>query len=187
MRNVVYSMMVSLDGFIEGADPEQDWATVDEELHGFVNDLQAQFDTHLYGRRVYEAMAGYWNTAGDNPSAPVIEQDFSRIWTQLQKIVFSKTLATVEGNAQIVREVDAAEVNRWKAEPGKDMALAGANLAARFWELDLVDELQMVVHPVLLGGGRRMLPPLEGMRRLELLETRRFSSGVVYVRYQVTK
>jgi len=183
MRKVIYSMFVSLDGFIEGPNRELDWHIVDEELHRFVNDQQGEFDTYLYGRRMYEVMA-YWETADRNPSSPEYELEFARIWKSVPKIVFSKTLPHVQGNARLVRDNVAAEITKLKAQPGKDMDLGGPTIASTFMQLGLIDEYRLFVHPVVLGGGTRMFPTSNDTVNLRLVETRTFGSGVVYLRYR---
>jgi dihydrofolate reductase len=184
MRKVVYSLNVSLDGFIEDSNGSLDWSTPDEELHRFFNEQEREFDFQLYGRQIYETMAAYWTTAHTNPSAPAYEIEYARIWQSIPKIVFSKTLQQVGENARLVRDNIAEEVRALKAQPGKDMAVCCAGLAASFLRLDLIDEYRPVVHPVVLGGGKPMFPALDKMIRLRLIETRRFGNGAVLFRYQ---
>ncbi len=184
MRKVIYSMMVSLDGFIEGPNRELDWHIIDEELHTFVNDQQRAMGAFLYGRRLYEIMVDYWPTADTNPSAPGYEVEFARIWKNMPKIVFSKTLDTVEWNSRLVRDNIAEEVTKLKAQPGNDLTLGGATLASTFMRLGLIDEYQLFVHPVVLGSGTPFFPALDDKIHLRLIETRTFGSGVVYLRYQ---
>ena len=183
MRKVIYSMFVSLDGFIEGPNKELDWHIVDEELHRFVNDQQGAIDIHLYGRRMYEVMS-YWQTADTNPSSPAPEVEFARIWQKIPKIVFSKTLEQVEGNARLVRDNIAEEITKLKEQPGKDLELGGADIASTFMQLDLIDEYGLYIHPVVLGGGTPMFRALDNKINLRLVETRKFGSGVVLLRYQ---
>jgi dihydrofolate reductase len=176
-------MLVSLDGFIEGPDRELDWHLIDEELHTFVNDRQSECDTCLYGRRMYEVMR-YWETADTNPSSPAYELEFARIWKKMPKIVFSKTLEQVQGNARLVRDDIAEEVTRLKAQPGKNMELGGPTIASTFMRLGLIDEYGLFIQPVILGSGTPMFPALGDKINLRLVETRTFGSGVVYLRYQ---
>jgi len=183
MRKLIYSMGVSLDGYIAGPDGDIGWSAPDEELHRFHNRQALELGVHLCGRRLYEVMA-YWETAEENPSAPEHELEFARIWKDLPKIVFSKTLENVEGNATLVRDGAAEEVARLKEQPGKDLAVGGAGLASTFVKLGLVDEYRFFVSPVVLGGGTPYLPPLDERIKLELVETRTFGSRVVYVRYR---
>jgi dihydrofolate reductase len=183
MRKLIYSMGVSLDGFIAGPGGEIDWSAPGEELHRFHNQNAREIGAHLYGRRLYEDMAP-WETAEQNPSATEPELEFARIWKQMPKIVFSRTLEKVEGNARLVREGAAAEVAKLKQESGKDLAVGGAGLAATFMKLGLIDEYRLFVSPVVLGGGTPYFPALEERIDLELLETRTFGSRVVYLRYR---
>jgi dihydrofolate reductase len=183
MRKLIYSMGVSLDGFIAGPDGEIDWSAPDEELHRFHNQQAREVGADLYGRRLYEVMT-YWETADEQPSLPEHELEFARIWKDTPKIVFSKTLEKVEGNARLVRDNAADEVARLKQEPGKDLAVGGAGLASTFIRLGLIDEYRLFVSPVVLGAGTPYFPALSERIELELVETRTFGSRVVYLRYQ---
>jgi dihydrofolate reductase len=183
MRNLIYSMGVSLDGFIAGPDGEIDWSAPGEELHRFHNQQTREMGAHLMGRRLYEVMR-YWETADEQPSAPEHELEFARIWEDMPKIVFSKTLEKVEGNVRLVRDNVAEEVARLKEKPGNDLAVGGAGLASTLMKLDLIDEYRLFVSPVVLGGGTPYFPALDERINLELVETRTFGSRVVYVRYQ---
>jgi dihydrofolate reductase len=183
MRKVIYSMGVSLDGFIAGPDGEIDWSVPDEELHRFHNQQMRETGENLYGRRLYEVMT-YWETAEENPLASDCEIEFARIWKDTPKIVFSKTLEKVEGDARLVRDGVAEEVAKLKQQPGKDLAVGGAGLASTLIELDLVDEYRLFVSPVVLGGGTPYFPAMDEKISLELIETRTFGSRVVYLRYR---
>ena len=184
MRKVIYSMGVSLDGFIAGPDGEIDWSAPDEELHRFHNQQIREIGAHLCGRRLYEEMV-YWETADENPSATEFELEFAGIWKQLPKIVFSKTLEKVEGNARLVRDGVAEEVAKLKEQPGKDLAVGGAGLASTFTKLGLIDEYRLFVNPVVLGAGTPYFPALDERIDLELVETQMFGSRVVYLRYRL--
>jgi dihydrofolate reductase len=183
MRRLIYSMGVSLDGFIAGPGGEIDWSAPDEELHRFHNEQAREIGAHLYGRRLYEVMT-YWETADQSRSAAEYEVEFARIWKATPKIVFSSTLESVEGNASLVKDNIAEQVARLKEQPGKDLAVGGAGLAATLMKLGLIDEYRPFVHPVVVGGGTPYFPPLEERINLHLVETRTFGSGVVYVRYE---
>jgi dihydrofolate reductase len=183
MRRLIYSMSVSLDGFIAGPQGEIDWGNPDEELHRFHNRRTQELGAHLCGRRLYEVML-YWETADRNPSATDYELEFARIWQALPRIVFSTTLDQVEGNARLVKGDAAEEVARLKAEPGKDLGVGGAGLASTLAKEGLIDEYPLFVCPVVLGGGTPFFPPLDERIELELLETRTFGSRVVYLRYR---
>ena len=186
MRKVIYSMLVSLDGFMEGPNRELDWAIPDEELHTFINNQQSEIDTYLYGRGLYEIML-YWETAEQNPSAPAYELEFARIWQRTPKVVFSKTLKQVGGNARLVRDNITSEITRLKAQPGQDMEIGGAEIAATCMPLGLIDEYRVFIHPVILGSGKSFFPALDDPINLRLVETRTFGSGVVYLRYRRTE
>jgi dihydrofolate reductase len=182
MRRLIYSMGVSLDGFIAGPGGELDWTAPDEELHRFHNEQMQEIGVHLCGRRLYETMV-YWETAQEDPSATDYMLEFARIWQRLAKIVFSRTLAEVEGNATLVRGGLAEEVTRLKEQSGKDLAVAGAGLASACTRLGLIDEYRLFVSPVVLGAGTSYFPSLEERIDLELIETRTFGSRVVYLRF----
>jgi dihydrofolate reductase len=183
MRKVIYSTMVSLDGFTEGPNRNLDWHIIDDELHSFINDQQREIDTYLFGRRMYEVMV-YWDTADTDPSNPEYVLEFARIWKNIHKIVFSKTLEDVQGNATLSRGNIVEEIAKLKAVPGKDMSVGGATIAATLRQFGLIDEYQLFIHPVVLGGGTPMFPSLENKINLRLVETRTFGSGVVLLRYQ---
>jgi dihydrofolate reductase len=183
MRKLIYSMSVSLDGFIAGPQGEIDWSAPDEELHRFHNEQVREIGVHLCGRRLYETMV-YWETAEENPSASDYELEFARIWKGLPKIVFSKSLQEVEGDARLLRDGLADEVAKLKEQPGKNLAVGGAGLASSCMELGLIDEYRLFVSPVVLGGGTPYFPALEERIDLELVETRTFGSRVVYARHR---
>lgn len=184
MRKVIYAMSVSLDGYFEAADGDLGWSFPNEELHQHFNDLERTIDLHLYGRRLYETMAAFWPNADANPQAPEYVIEYARIWKVMPKIVFSKTLASVGWNSRLVSGDIAAEVNRLKARPGGDMSVGGAELAASFMQLGLIDEYRLYVHPVVLGSGRPMFRATPAPVHLQLVETHTFGSGVVLLRYQ---
>jgi dihydrofolate reductase len=183
MRKLIYSMSVSLDGFMAGPGGEIDWSVPDDELFRFHTEQVRELGGHLLGRRLYETMA-YWETAEEQPSLPEPEREFARIWKDLPKVVFSRTLETVVGNTRLVRDGTAEEVARLKEEPGKDLAVGGAGLAAGLMELGLIDEFRPFVIPVVLGGGTPFFPAVDEKVALELVETRTFGGGVVYLRYR---
>jgi dihydrofolate reductase len=182
MRKLIYSMGVSLDGFVAGPDGDFEWSAPDEELHRFHNEQMRDVGVHLCGRRLYETMV-YWETADRNPSSSDCELEFARIWQGVAKLVFSSTLANVEGNATLVSGGLPEEIARLKQEPGLDLAIGGAGLAAGAIELGLVDEFGLFVSPVVLGGGTPFFPALHRPTDLELIGTRTFASRVVHLRY----
>lgn len=183
MRKVIYAMLVSIDGFIETANGDLSWSFPDAELHRHLNELESTIDTCFYGRRLYETMAAYWPTADENPSAPDFEIEYARIWKEQKKIVVSNSLTQVGWNSLLFRGDVAEEVNRLKAQPGKDISVGGANLASTFIQLGLIDEYRLYVHPVILGGGKPMFPQSQDKVGLELAETQTFGSGVVLLRF----
>ena len=182
MRKVIYSMGVSLDGFIAGPDGAIDWSAPDDELHRFHNQQTREVGAHFCGRRLYEVMV-YWETADQNPSPAELRARVRPDLAGLPKVVFSTTLEAVEGNARLATDDVAEEVAELKQEPGKDMAVGGAGLASTFIELGLIDEYRLFVSPVVLGGGTPYFPALDQRIGLELVETRTFGSRVVYLRY----
>ena len=184
MRRVIYGMLVSLDGFMEAPGHDIGWTAPDEELHQHFNDLQYEVDTHLYGRRMYELMAEFWPTADEDSTNPGVVTEYSRIWKNVQKVVFSTTLEQVDWNARLVRDNIAEEIAAMKRQPGLAMDLGGADIAATFMELDLIDEYRLYIHPIILGGGTPLLAALGNRLNLRLLETRTFGSGVVLLRYE---
>lgn len=184
MGKLIYSMGVSLDGFIAGPDGEIDWSAPDEELHRFHNEQTREIGAHLCGRRLYETMV-YWETADENPSAPEHELEFARIWKDTPKIVFSRTLEQVEGNARLARDGLGDEVAKLREQPGMTLSVGGAGLASTVMKLGLIDEYRLFVSPVVLGGGTPYFPALDESINLELVETQTFGSRVVYVRYVI--
>jgi dihydrofolate reductase len=184
MRKVVYSPMVSLDGFVEGPTRSLDWVIVDEELHSFINEQQNAIDTYLFGRRMYEVMR-YWDTAEQDTSNPEYILEFARIWKNTHKLVFSKTLEQVQGNATLNKGNIVEEIARRKTEPGKDMSVGGATIASSLMRPNLIDEYWLYVQPVILGSGTPMFPSLDNKINLRLIETRTFNSGVVLLRYKL--
>jgi len=184
MRKVILTMSVSLDGFIEGPNREIDWHMVDDELHSHFNEWLAAMGAFLSGRVTYELMAGVWPTAGADPSSTGPMVEFARIWLDMPKIVYSTTLEHADWNTTVVRDVVPEEVMALKAQPGGDLALGGADLAAAFMRHDLIDEYRIYVHPVVIGGGKPLFPPSSGVEVvLRLVETRTFGNGVVLLRY----
>jgi dihydrofolate reductase len=184
MGRLIYSMSVSLDGFVETPSRSLDWVHVDEELHAFFNEEARAMSAFLYGRRLYEVMTESWPTAEADPAATPAMLDFARIWKDKPKIVFSRTLDRVDWKSRLVRDDAADEVARLKAQPGFDMDVGGPTTAETFLRAGLIDEVRLFVNPVVLGAGRPFFPPLEDRLELKLLETRVFGSGVVLLRYE---
>jgi dihydrofolate reductase len=182
MRSLIYSMTVSLDGFIAAPDGAIGWSVPDEELFRFHTDHVREIGTQLCGRRLYETML-YWEAAEENPLAAQ-EVEFAQIWRALPKVVFSTTLENVVGNARLASDGVGEEVSRLKEQPGEDIAVGGAGLARACMEMELIDEWRLFVSPVLLGGGTPYFPTLDKQINLELVETQTFASRVVYLRYR---
>jgi dihydrofolate reductase len=175
-------MIASLDGYVADAEGSFDWAAPDAEVHGFANELQRSVGTCLYGRRMYETMA-VWETMDAAPDSEPVIRDFAQLWRAADKIVYSTTLETVtSARTRIGREFDPEAVRRLKATADRDISVAGPVLAAAALAAGLVDELQLLIAPVVVGGGRRVLP--DGVRLdLELLDQRRFASGFAFLHY----
>lgn len=187
MGKLIYSLNVSLDGFIETVDHRLDWAHVDHELHTWFNDQSRTMDASLYGRRMYELMAGYWPTAASDPDASEAELDFARIWNALPKVVFSRTLTEVGPGCRLVSGDVGERLAELRTEFTGDLDVSGPTLAAQFLAQGLVDALVLIVHPVVLGAGTPLFPPLPEPVRLELIDTRTFASGAVALRYHVVR
>jgi dihydrofolate reductase len=183
MGKLIYSMNVSLDGYVETPDHSLDWAIVDEELHGWFNDRAREVDASLYGSRMYELMAAYWPTAESDASATEAMLDFARIWKPLPKVVFSSTLTGVEWNSRLVTGDVGDELAQLRTEFDGDLDVGGPTLASAFIGRGLVDEYRLLVHPVILGAGTPFFPKLESAIPLRLTETRSFDSGVIYLGY----
>ncbi|MCX4906833.1 dihydrofolate reductase family protein [Streptomyces sp. NBC_00878] len=187
MRSVTYSMSVSLDGYIVGPDGSFDWSVPDEEVFRFWIEEIRGVGVHLLGRRLYETML-YWETADQDPSLDDSKLEWIALWNPLPKVVFSTTLPEVQGNARPAFGGLAEEIERLRAGLGEgDIAIGGATLAAEAAALDLIDEYQTMVYPVLVGGGIPYFPRRERQVDLELVETRTFNSKVVHQRYRVTR
>ncbi|MPZ27252.1 MAG: dihydrofolate reductase [Micromonosporaceae bacterium] len=184
MRKIILMMSVSVDGFFEGPDRELDWHLVDDELHSHFNEQLSAMGAFLSGRVTYELMAGFWPTADQDPASTGPFVEFARIWRDMPKVVYSRTLERADWNATVVRDVVVEEVRELKAQPGGDLVLGGADLAATFMRHDLIDEYRLYVHPVVIGQGRPLFRPSDLTIGLRLAETRTFGNGVVLLRYQ---
>jgi dihydrofolate reductase len=187
MRRVTYSMSVSFDGYIVGPDGTFDWTAPAEDVFRFWIDEIREVGVHLMGRRLYETML-YWETADRDRSLDEAELEWAALWKPLPKVVFSSTLSALQGNARLASGGLADEIERLRAESGEgDIAIGGATLAAEAAAVGLIDEYRAMVHPVLVGGGISYFPHRERRADLELVETRTFSPGVVYLRYRVAR
>ncbi|HEY0830370.1 MAG TPA: dihydrofolate reductase family protein [Candidatus Dormibacteraeota bacterium] len=186
MGKLIYSAIMSLDGYVADERGNFDWARPDEAVHRFVNELERPVGTFLYGRRMYETMV-HWETAQNVPDQPQFALDFADLWQATDKIVFSRTLDAVSSSRTTIRrEFDAASIRALKAAAAKDVTVGGPELAGHALRAGLVDELQLFLVPVLVGGGNQALP--DGVfNRLALAEERRFANGTVYLRYELDR
>jgi dihydrofolate reductase len=183
MARLIYAAIASLDGYIEDEGGRFDWAAPDEEVHAFVNDLEREFGTYLYGRRMYETMA-VWEDAGTVAGEPPVMREFAEIWQAAEKVVYSTTLVTVSSTkTRIERDFDPEAVRRLKEAAGRDIAVGGPGLAAHAFTAGLVDECHLFLVPIMVGGGKRALPDDVRMK-LELLDERRFGNGTVHLHYR---
>ncbi len=184
MAKLIYTANTSLDGYIEDKNGSFDWAVPDEEVHKFWNDVLRPVGTHLYGRRLYEVMS-VWETMGSDPNDPAVIRDFASVWRPADKVVYSRTLAEpATPKTRIEPSFDPEAVRAMKATAATDLLIGGPELAAEAFRAGLVDECQLVIHPVSIGGGKPALP-MDLMVEMELLEERRFASGAVNLHYQV--
>lgn len=185
MARLIYGMITSLDGYTEDERGRFGWgAPEDEDVHSYINELGSSVGTYLYGRRMYETMV-FWETAHTIPDQPPFIHDWARQWQAAEKIVYSRTLAEPRSaRTRIEREFDPDAVRRLKADTRHDISVDRPELAAQALRSGLVDEVQMIVCPVVVGGGKRFFP--DGVRlNLALVEQRRFGNGVAVSRYAV--
>jgi dihydrofolate reductase len=184
MAKLINTDIVSLDGYLNDENGEFGWSEPVEEVHQFLNDLDRNVGTHLYGRRLYDVMS-YWETAHEQPDLPDYILDYSEIWRAADKIVYSSTLAGPRSaRTRIERTFDPAAVRALKETATRDLAIGGAHLAGQAHHAGLIDEVCLIICPVLVGGGTRALP--DGVRRkLTLIDQHTFSQGTIFVRYRV--
>ncbi len=182
MSKLIYTTNTSLDGYIEDTTGAFDWVNPDLVV-AFITDLLRPIGTYLLGRRVYETMSPYWDAPVEN--YPSGQRDFAQVWQKAEKIVFSRTLADITtGNARIERAFDPEAIAKLKRESKHDIHIGGAELAGLALEAGLVDECHLFLNPVVVGGGKTAFP-IGFRRNLELLETRRFSTGVIHAHYRI--
>lgn len=182
MAALIYSAIPSLDGFVEDEDGTFDWAAPDEDVHTFVNDLERPVGTHLLGRRMYEVMV-FWETV-ELEDQPPFFRDYAEIWRAADKIVYSRTLEAVSSDrTRIEREFDPETIRQLKAGADRDLTIGGPELAAHAFRAGLVDEVHLFLTPIVVGAGKRCLPA-DVRVALELLDERRFGSGVVHLHYR---
>jgi dihydrofolate reductase len=183
MAKLIYSVLSSLDGYIADENGNFDWAAPDEEVHTFVNDLERPVGTYLYGRRMYEVMVA-WETPDTFADQRPVMLDFAELWQAADKVVYSRTLEEVSSaRTRIERAFDPDAVRQMKASAGRDITVGGPDLAAQAFRAGLVDECQLFLTPIIVGGGKRALPD-KARVKLELLDERRFGNGVVYLGYR---
>jgi dihydrofolate reductase len=183
VAKLIYLMITSLDGYVADESGNFDWAAPDEEVHTFINDLMRPVGTYLYGRRMYDVMLA-WETMPTLPDQPAVTRDFSQIWRAADKIVYSRTLQSVaSARTRIAQAFDPEAIRQMKALAERDLAVGGPELAAQALAARLVDECHLFLTPIIVGGGNPSIPT--GVRlRLELLDERRFSGGMVYLHYR---
>lgn len=187
MHKVICAMGTSLDGYVVGPDGRFDWSAPDEETFGFVLEEFRRVGVHLLGRRLYETMR-YWELPENEPSWGEAEREWAALWRTVPKVVFSLTLPAVDGTCRLATRDLAEEIAAWREQPGDgDIAVGGADLAQQAAGLGVVDEYQLRVYPVLVGGGTPLFPR-EGRRvDLDLVESRDFAGGVRWSRYRVVR
>ncbi|MEO6866118.1 MAG: dihydrofolate reductase family protein [Gemmatimonadaceae bacterium] len=183
MARLIYTAMASLDGYIADSEGKFDWAMPSEEVHAFVNDLERNAGTYLYGRRMYETMVWWENI--ETADEPAVVQDYARIWRAADKVVYSRTLQAVSGaRTRLERNFDAESVRRMKDSATADISVGGAHLAGEAIRAGLVDEYHLFIMPVIVGGGTPWLP--DDVRvKLKLLDERHFENGTVYLHYSI--
>ena len=186
VANLIYSAICSLDGYIEDKEGKFDWAMPDAEVHGFVNDLERSAGTYLFGRRMYQTMM-VWETDPSIAKLSPQTHDYAEIWLAANKIVYSKTLEKVSTTkTKLEREFNPDDIQRLKKTADGDILIGGPNLAAHAFRAGLIDDCQFFLTPVVVGGGKKAFP--EDVKiNLELLEERKFKSGMVYLRYQIKR
>ena len=184
MAKLIYSAIASLDGYVEDQRGSFEWAAPDAEVHAFINDLERPIGTYLYGRRMYETMV-YWESLSLDRDESAVARDFAQIWRAADKIVFSRTHdSSSSARTRIEHDFDPAAISQLKRSSERDIAIGGAELAGQAMSAGLIDEYHLFVCPMVVGGGKRALP--DDVRiELELVDERRFRSGVVHLRYGV--
>ena len=187
MRRLIYGMNVTLDGYVATPGDDISWGGPSDELFQWWLDRERANSLLLYGRRLWETMSAYWPTGDEQPDATPAQVEYARNWRDTPKVVFSSTLDEVDWNTRLVTDDAVAEIARLKAGDGGPMAIGGATLAAAAMRAGLIDEYQLVTHPVLVGGGTPFFGELEQWVDLDLVETRTFPGGVVLTRYETRR
>jgi dihydrofolate reductase len=181
---LIYGFNVSVDGYIVDAQGNIDWSDPTEELHRYWNDFERETALSFYGRRLYELMSAYWPTADEDPDASPVIVEFAEIWRAMPKVVFSRTLESVDWNSRLERGDPVEVVRTLKAQTDGTLEVAGATLAAPIVRAGLVDEYRIVIAPIAVGGGTPFFPTLPSWMSLRLLENRTFPGGTVLLRYE---
>ena len=187
MGTLIYGFNVSVDGYIADAQGNIDWSHPSDEVHQYWNDFERETACAFYGRRLYELMSAYWPTADQDPDAPPMILDFAQIWCTMPKVVFSRTLESVDWNSRLERGDPVEVVRRLKADTDGRLEVAGATLAAPIVRAGLVDEYRILLAPIAVGGGTPFLPILPSWMSLRLLENRTFPCGTVLLRYEAKR
>ena len=186
MARLLYMAITSLDGYVADEKGNYDWAMPDDEVFGFVNDFERPVGTYLYGRRLYQEMTG-WETMHTQPGLSPLMLDFAAIWQAAGKVVYSRSLdAIATARMRLERNFDPDAVREMKASADRDITVGGPTLAAEAIRAGVVDEIHLLVCPVVVGGGTRALPD-DVRLRLELLGERRFGNGVVHLHYRILR
>lgn len=184
MGRLIYSALVSLDGYLDDANGDFSWAAPDSEVHAFVNDLERPVGTYLYGRRMYEVLS-VWETFGTEPDASPETRDYGQIWRAADKVVYSTRLDAVHtARTRLERTFDPEAVRALVEESDSDVSIGGAGVAGQAIRAGLVSEIQVFHAPAIVGGGTAYLPDVR--LELRLLDERRFRGGFVYARYEVS-
>jgi dihydrofolate reductase len=184
MGRVVYLMNVSLDGYVADQAGSLEWTEMNAELHQWFNDDMRRYEAILYGRRLYETMVPYWPEVPSDPTSVPFELEFAQLWLERPKIVFSSTLESVDWNSRLVREDVADALPGIREEFTGGISVAGPTLASALIKKGLVDEFKLMIHPVILGGGKRYWPEHDQPLDLELVEERRVASRFVLLDYR---
>jgi dihydrofolate reductase len=189
MRKIILTEWVSLDGFVSGPDNDMSFVgeSFNDQMGKYESDIVDQADTLVLGRLTYESFAGSWPYVPDKPDADPAEKDYARRLNAMRKVVFSTTLPSADwNNSQLFREIDPDEIKKRKQAPGKDMLIYGsASIVQQLTNLGLIDEYQLLVHPVLLGGGKPLFKDIKDKHKLKFVSAQPFTSGVVLMIFQV--
>jgi len=184
MAKLIYTAIASLDGYIADEQGKFDWATPDEEVHAFVNDLERNVGTHLYGRRMYEVMK-VWETDEILEDQPAVMRDYAQIWRPADKIVYSRSLEEVAtSRTRLERTFDPEAARALKESSGRDISIGGPELAAQAMEAGVVDEIHLLLVPVVVGAGKPALP-IQNHKALNLLGQHSFANGTIYLHYGI--